>query len=116
MSKAPAADPKAAPVAEEKKERVFAKVITTYPDESAFVTKLHQLIADEKVKVPAQFDPVKAAPTTWNEPEPKPLYKLSKAQYWELLHSLFGVEVKEDDIKKLWEEEVQGKPEKLEDF
>jgi len=53
MSKAPAADPKAAPVAEEKKERVFAKVITTYPDESAFVTKLHQLVADEKVKVPA---------------------------------------------------------------
>jgi len=58
---------------------VFAKVITTYADESAFNTKLHSLFADEKVKVPAQFDPVKAAPTTWNEPEPKPLYKLNKA-------------------------------------
>lgn len=41
MSKAPAADPKAAPAVEEKKERVFAKVITSYPDESAFITKLH---------------------------------------------------------------------------
>jgi len=114
MSKAP--DAKAAPVVEEKKERVFAKVVTSYADEGAFTTKLHQVFADEKVKVPAQFEPLKAAPTTWNEPEPKPLFKLNRAQYWEVLHSLFGVEVKEDDIKKIWEEEIQGKPEKVEEF
>jgi hypothetical protein len=114
MSKAP--DVKAPAAVEEKKERVFTKIVTSYVDESAFTTKMNLLVTEEKVKVPAQFEPIKAAPTTWNESEPKPLFKLNRAQYWELLHSLFGVEIKEEEIKKIWEEDIQGKPAKVEDF
>jgi len=114
MSKAP--DAKAPAPVEEKKERVFPKIVTSYADESAFATKLNALFAEEKVKIPAQFEPLKAAPTTWNEPEPKPLFKLNRAQFWEILHSLFGVEIKEEEIKKIWEEDIQKKPEKVEEF
>jgi hypothetical protein len=51
MSKAP--DAKAAAPVEEKKERVFPKIITSYADESAFTAKLQQLFSEERVKLPA---------------------------------------------------------------
>jgi|APGre2960657423_1045063.scaffolds.fasta_scaffold47624_1 hypothetical protein len=117
MSK-PAApvDPKAAAPVEVKKERVFTKVVTSYADESAFIKKVGELFAEEKVKLPTQIEPLKAAPTIWNEPEPKPVFKLNKAQFWEILHSLFGVEIKEEEIKVIWEENIQKKPEKVDEF